>query len=114
MDLRLLQKLQFSGYASFTSDWMRITDVDYTVAATGDGIEKSVKVQFTSDAKFSNIRRMYRCATPDPVGEVGCIFDAKVGQMPGNEMGTVVAVDESTNTATVELDDGRTVEARNV
>jgi hypothetical protein len=48
------------------------------------------------------------------VGEVGCIFDAKFGQMPGNEMGTVVAVDESTNTATVELDDGRTVEARNV
>ncbi len=111
MDLRLLQKIRFSGYDSFTSDWMRITDVDYTVAATDDGIEKWVKVQFTSDAKFSNIRRMYRCATPDPVGEVESIFDAKVGQMAGNEVGTVVSIDGDM-TATILLDDGRTVTAR--
>jgi hypothetical protein len=70
---------------------MRITDVDYTVAATDDGIEKWVKVQFTSDAKFSNIRRMYRCATPDPVGEVESIFDAKVGQMAGTRWGPWLA-----------------------
>lgn len=110
MDLRLLQKICFSGYSSFTTDWMRITDVDYNISATEEGIEKSVKVQFTSDAKFSNMRRMYRCMTPDPVSETESIFDAKMSQVPGNEVGIITEIDGYT--ATVTLEDGRTVTAR--
>jgi len=111
MDLRLLQKICFSGYDSFTTDWMRITDVDYNISATGDGIEKSVKVQFTTDAKFANVRRMYRSSMPDPVGETESIFDAKMGQVAGNEVGTVTELNGD-GTATVLLEDGRTVIVR--
>jgi len=110
LDLRLLQKLTFSGYADFTTDDMRIIDIEYEIAATNEGITKSAKVQFTTDAKFSNVRRMYRSSTPDPVGEVENIFDAKVGQIPGNQLGTVTAIDGYE--ATVLLADGRTVTAR--
>jgi hypothetical protein len=53
---------------------------------------------------------MYRSSTPDPVGEVENIFDAKVGQIPGNQLGTVTAIDGYE--ATVLLADGRTVTAR--
>lgn len=112
LDLRLLQKIRFSGYDDFTEDWMRITDIEYEIAATNEGITKAAKVQFTSDAKFSNVRRMYRSSAPDPVGEIESIFDAKVGQMAGNEMGTVTEINAEEGTATVELEDGRIVTAR--
>lgn len=110
LDLRLLQKLRFSGYADFTTDWMRITDIEYEISATEEGISKAAKVQFTTDAKFSNVRRMYRSSAADPVGEVESIFDAKVGQMAGNEVGTVKAVDGAY--ATILLEDGREIDAR--
>jgi len=111
MDFRLLQKIRFSGYASFATDWMRITDIDYTVASQGDGIEKSVKIQFTLDSKFSNVRRMYRSSIPDPVGEIESVFDAKMSQIPGNEIGTVQSLNGD-GTATVLLEDGREIIAR--
>ena len=112
LDLRLLQKLAFSGYSDFTTDVMRITDIEYEITATEEGISKAAKVQFTSDAKFSNIRRMYRSSVPDPVGETESIFDAKMGQVAGNEVGTVTAIGDGT--ATVLLEDGRTVVVRMV
>jgi hypothetical protein len=110
LDLRLLQKLTFSGYDDFTTDDMRIIDIEYEIAATNEGITKSAKVTFTTDAKFSNVRRMYRSSTPDPVGEVENIFDAKMGSVAGNEIATVTAIDG--NTATVEYEDGRTATVR--
>jgi len=89
---------------------MRIIDIEYEIAATNEGITKSAKVTFTTDAKFSNVRRMYRSSTPDPVGEVENIFDAKMGSVAGNEIATVTAIDG--NTATVEYEDGRTATVR--
>jgi hypothetical protein len=53
---------------------------------------------------------MYRSSTPDPVGEVENIFDAKMGSVAGNEIGTVTAIDGTT--ATVEYEDGRTATVR--
>jgi hypothetical protein len=85
---------------------MRIIDIEYEIAATNEGITKSAKVQFTTDAKFSNVRRMYRSSTPDPVGEVENIFDAKMSNIEGNEIGTIISIDG--NTAVVEYEDGRT------
>lgn len=111
LDLRLLQKLQFSGYSDFTEDVMRITDIEYEITATEEGISKAAKIQFTTDAKFSNVRRMYRSSIADPVGEVESIFDAKVGQMAGNEVGTVQSLNGD-GTATVLLEDGREIIAR--
>ncbi len=52
LDLRLLQKIRFSGYDDFTDVWMRITDITYEISATNEGISKSAKIQFTSDEKF--------------------------------------------------------------
>lgn len=105
LDLRLMQKIRFSGYDDFAEDWMRITAIEYTISAREDGVSKSAKIQFTTDSKFSNVRRMYRSSIADPVGEVESIFDAKAGQIPVNEVGTVIEI--KNGTATVQLEDGR-------
>lgn len=110
LDLRLLQKIQFSGYSDFTDEVMRITDIEYEITATEEGITKAAKIQFTTAEKFSNIRRMYRSSAPDPVGEVESIFDAKAASMPYNEIGTVIALNGD-GTAEVQLDDGRIITA---
>ena len=108
-DLQLLQKIKFMGYTSqgVTEDWMRITSIRYTI---GKGAEKTVVIEFTTDQAYSNITRMYRSNSPDSVIETETIFDGKMALVPQNEVGTVTAIDG--NTATITLEDGRTVTAR--
>jgi hypothetical protein len=106
VDLELLQKVKFTGYTGIPEDWMRITRIRFDVGAA----KKIIEIEFTPDAKLSSIRRMYRCMTPDDVSETEAVFDAKMGNIAGNEIGTIIAIDG--NTATVEYEDGRTATVR--
>jgi len=107
-DLRLLQKIKFSGYTGISSDWMRITNIQYKI---GPEVEKSVTIQFTSDAKFSNMRRMYRSMLPDPVSEMQSVFNDSMSNVPGNDVGTVTTLNGD-GTALITLEDGRQVTSR--
>ena len=104
VDLEPYQKIKFVGY-SIPETWMRITEIEYTLGSADD----TVRITFTSDAKWCMVRRMYRSANPDPVGEIEAIFDAKVSQMAGNELVTVTAIDDDERTITCETEDGRTI-----
>jgi len=107
-DLEILQKVKFSGWTEIPDSWMRIISISYTIDdATAT---KRVQVQVTSETKLSQIRRMYRGMNPDPLSEADALFDAKAAAMPGNDVGTITAIDG--NEATILLEDGRTVTAR--
>jgi hypothetical protein len=111
-DLELLQKFKFMKYTSqgVTEDWMRITSITYSLRKGSEGISRTVTIEFTTNQAFSNLDRMYRSNSPDFATETESIFDGKMMQVPKNEVGTVTAIDG--NTATVLLEDGRTVTAR--
>lgn len=109
-DLELLQKVTFSGWMEIPEVSMRIISIAYTIDdATAT---KKVQIQVTSETKLSQIRRMYRGMNPDPLSEADALFDAKAAAMPGNDVGTVTEINEEAGTATVLLEDGRTVTAR--
>lgn len=107
MDLRLLQKIKFSGYTGIAEDWMRITNIQYRIKPA----DKTVNIQFTSDAKFSNMRRMYRSMLPDPVSEMQAVFNDSLSNVPGNDVGVVTTLNGD-GTALITLEDGRQVTSR--
>jgi len=110
VDLELLQKVRFIGWTEIPETSMRIISISYTIDdATA---MKKVTIQATSETKLLQIKRMYRCSNPDPLSEAEALFDAKAAAMPGNDVGVVTAIDETSGTATVLLEDGRTVTAR--
>ncbi len=108
VDLEYLQKIQFTGYTGIPEDWMRITWIEYDVGAA----KKIVEIEFTSDQKLSSIKRMYRCMTPDDVSETEAIFDSKMSNVAGNDVGVVTAINDDGTEATITLEDGRVVTAR--
>jgi len=109
VDLELIQKVTFSGWSEIPATPMRIISITYMIDdATAT---KKVQIQVTSETKLSQIRRMYRGMNPDPLSEADALFDAKAAAMPGNEVGTVTEINDD-GTATVLLEDGRTVTAR--
>lgn len=109
VDIELYQQIKFSGWAEIPAEWMRVISVDHDIESVAN---KTTTIQITPTAKFSQVRKMYRSMNPDPTSEMEAMFNAKAASMVRNEMGVVIAVDESIGEATVKLDDGRTVTAR--
>lgn len=110
VDLELLQKVRFIGWTEIPETSMRIISIAYTIDdATAT---KKVQIQVTSETKLSQIRRMYRGMNPDPLSEAEALFDVKAASMPGNDVGTITAINDDGTEATVLLEDGRTVTAR--
>jgi len=106
-DLRILGQIRFLDQ-DISDAWMRITNVSYDI---GPDIEKSVTIQFTSDIKFSNMRRMYRSMLPDPVAEMQAVFNDSMSNVPGNDVGAITTLNGD-GTALITLEDGRQVTSR--
>ena len=106
-DLRILQKIRFTD-RDISDAWMRITNISYDI---GPDIEKSVTIQFTSDIKFSNMRRMYRSMLPDPVAEMQAVFNDSMSNVPGNDIGVITTLNGD-GTGLITLEDRRQVTSR--
>jgi hypothetical protein len=99
-DLRLYQKIQFTGYSNIDSDEMRIIGISYADLGT----HREVTVQFTSDQSLSDLKALNRSMGGDIYNNTTNILNHYFIDLTKIAVGTITAIDG--NTATVELEDG--------
>lgn len=99
-DLRLYQKIQFTGYSKIDSDEMRIIGISYADLGT----HREVTVQFTSDQSLSDLKALNRSMGGDIYNNTTNILNHYFIDLTKIAVGTITAIDG--NTATVELEDG--------
>jgi hypothetical protein len=99
-DLRLYQKIQFTGYSKIDSEEMRIIGISYADLGT----HREVTVQFTSDQSLSDLKALNRSMGGDIYNNTTNILNHYFIDLTKIAVGTITAIDG--NTATVELEDG--------
>ena len=102
MDLQLYQKIKFSGYIAdgIPVDDMRIVSISYSRRAAED----IVTIQFTSDQKLSDLKRLMRSMGADFMNEQQRIKEDFFIDLTAIAVGTVTAIDGYE--ATVQLEKG--------
>lgn len=107
-DLRLWQKIKFSGYDKIPDSDMRITKISYTL--TPDSGLVTVDVELVLDAMLSFTNALKRSATPLWSRETNALIQASLDVQPTTEVGTITSI--SGNEATVTTERGTEIKAR--
>lgn len=107
-DLRLLQKVKFSGYSDIPTDSMRIISITYNRLLNND----TVSITVTEDQAFTDMRLLARYLESDPIQQQQQVIEDKMNTGLAH-MAIGEVTDVSGNVATLTLErSGNVVTAR--
>lgn len=108
VDLRLYQQVQFWGFTGVSQLPMRIIGITYTILPT----HAEVEIRVTPSARLSDLRRIMRGRSADPITEIKMVADKEIEEKVGvPEIGEVEEIVEP-GIAKVRLERGSFVLAR--
>lgn len=110
-DFRLLQKLSFTGVTGVPNAEYRIVGIEYQYADAG--ATNQVVCTIIADSQFQFWLNLNRVFT-DSISEIQTIIKDYNNQQDKNEVGTVLAIDETAGVATIKTESGITKKVRSV